>query len=524
VTFTFDLVDQPWLPCRRGPRQALEEVSLSEALMRAHDFQELMGDNPLVTVAAHRLLLAILHRCFGPADAKAWGALWRGGRFPAEPIQKYLDAWRHRFDLFHPERPFYQAPLGFDRARSIACLMFQADNNPTLFDHTTTDAPPALRPAEAARHILAYQAFDFGGIKSAENGKESAKAAPLNQCATVLVRGANLFQSLMLNLHRYAPEHGAPFRFDGTKDAPAWEQADVTRSVDRYPLGYLDILTYQSRRLLLKPELSETGELVVLSTVLMKGYQVPEGHKWQGKETMVPFRRNLKAKSADDPWPPVKFMEGRLFFRDSLALVQSASGDVAPPMVMDWLRELMAGGHLEEAQVLPVDVLGFTVDRAKPLFWKHERFPLPLVLLNSEVLVEGLKEMLEASETGGKAVRRAVYFAAELLLAPTADQDNGRQPDRSEVGRLADSMSPEASYWSLLEPEFHRHVLDLSRSKDDEIDSLLDRWFLQVEGAARRSFDEGLRSLDVSGRSLKAAARGRQTLERALRSLQKTEV
>ncbi len=524
MTFTFDLVDQPWLPCRRGPGQALEEVSLSDALIRAHDFQELVGDNPLVTVAAHRLLLAILHRCFGPADAKAWGTLWKGGRFPADPVKKYLEAWRHRFDLFHQERPFYQAPVGFDRARSIACLKFQADNNPTLFDHTTTDAPPALRPSEAARHLLAYQSFDFGGIKSAENGKESAKAAPLNQCATVLVRGASLFQSLMLNLHRYAPEHGAPFRFDATEDAPAWERADITRSVDRYPIGYLDILTYQSRRILLKPELSEGGDLVVASAVLMKGYQAPEGHEWRGKETMVPFRRYLKATSADAPWPPLRFTEGRHFFRDSLALVQSASGDAAPPKSLDWLRDLMAEGHLEEAQVLPVDVLGFTVDRAKPLFWKHERLPLPLVLLNSEVLVEGLKEMLDASETGGNALRKAVFFAAELLLGPTADQDNGRKPDRGEAGRLADSMSPEASYWSLLEPAFHRHVLDLSRTKCDEFDALLDRWVREVEGAAQRSFDEGLRSLDVSGRSLKAAARGRQTLERALRSLRKAEV
>src|SRR5581483_3989392 len=107
---SFDLIDEPWLPCVR-PDGAAVELGLRQALAGAHELGELYDPSPLVTVALHRLLLAILHRAYrGPAVPAAWRAIWNAGRFDPAVIDAYLDRWRHRFDLFDPERPFYQVP------------------------------------------------------------------------------------------------------------------------------------------------------------------------------------------------------------------------------------------------------------------------------------------------------------------------------------------------------------------------------------------------------------------------------
>ncbi len=71
----FNLVDKPWIPCIRQDGQVVE-LSLRDTLAQAHTLRELGGESPLVTVALHRLLLAILHRVYGPQGYDAWHDLW----------------------------------------------------------------------------------------------------------------------------------------------------------------------------------------------------------------------------------------------------------------------------------------------------------------------------------------------------------------------------------------------------------------------------------------------------------------
>src|SRR3712207_4637964 len=104
---SFNLISEPWIPCRNVDGQ-MEERSLRDALTRAHELRELWDPSPLVTVTLHRLLLAVLHRCFGPANKEAWRALWQAGRFDTGGLDSYFREYRDRFGLFHPERPFYQ--------------------------------------------------------------------------------------------------------------------------------------------------------------------------------------------------------------------------------------------------------------------------------------------------------------------------------------------------------------------------------------------------------------------------------
>lgn len=76
----FNLVDEPWIPCLMLEDNTREELSLGGVFARSREIRELYDPSPLVTVSLHRLLLAILHRNFGPRNLDAWRDLWVRGQ------------------------------------------------------------------------------------------------------------------------------------------------------------------------------------------------------------------------------------------------------------------------------------------------------------------------------------------------------------------------------------------------------------------------------------------------------------
>jgi len=262
----FNLVDQPWIPCLLRDGGKPQELSLRDTLTDAHKIRELSDDSPLVTVSLHRLLLAILHRNFGPASFREWKEWWQRGQWDSDKLNRYFDAWKHRFNLFDKERPFYQV-LRMQNAQGkdvelhpVALLAHEAatGNNATLFDHNFRDAPEAYSAAVTARYLIAHQAFSLGGGVS---HPFNLCHAPLVRGFTVLALGNNLFETLALNLLIYNKERPIP---QLGKDLPVWEQ-DSTRQPDKngtHAQGYIDYLTWQSRRLhLIEPEEEASGVL-----------------------------------------------------------------------------------------------------------------------------------------------------------------------------------------------------------------------------------------------------------------------
>ncbi len=533
--YSFDLVERPWVPAAFDGG-TLAEVGLREVLARAHEIRGIVDPSPLVTAALHRLLLAVLHRVFGPPNVDTWEQLWTAGRLDAARIGAYLSEWRPRFDLFDVKQPFYQAPnLGAEYAGPVSKLAHEqaSGNNTTLFDHSYDGHRSRLGAAEAARLLVAHQAFAVGGLVSLEKGQDSsfksATAAPLAGGAVAMAIGESLFETLLLNLLRYDCAAGAPIPCVG-KDAPAWEQPPLTAAVTRLPLGYLDYLTWQSRRVRLFPAPGPEGA-VVAGVAIMKGAQLaPESKRWD-LETMMAFTEVRKPLPGADPWRTLGFDEARATWRNSTALMHSVNGGTARPRVLAWLGDLAAEGVLDRAAVVPVDLMGLSADKAKVLLWRHERLPLPLSYLDEAhpELVVALRTALEQAEQVDRALRDGVREAIRLSLSPAADHQGGRDADRAAVTAAVDGIAPSRAYWAALEAPF-RELLQALPGDASEFDgrpvygeASLPRWGETLRRVASQAFDAATSRFEGSGRNEKAAARGRLTFERGMAQVFETK-
>ena len=398
---SFNLVEQPWIPCVSVSGR-YESLNLRQVFEYANSISELTYSSPLVTVGLHRLLLAILYRSFdGPGSLDEWHKMWREGWDTAK-LDAYLGSWRHRFDLFDSICPFYQTPyLENVKIHPVSILKEEAasGNNATLFDHSVSDFPDPICPAEAACYVIARQAYSLGGgVSKPFNLSDST----LTRGLTITIVGHNLFETLMLNLVRY--NENAPMSRNGD-DVPTWERDNLPEP-DRkgsIPSGYIDYLTWQSRRIHLIPE---------CSSPIVRWCQVQQNLKLRD-DPLDPFKvyRNDK----DRGFIPVGFREGKALWRDSQVLLQDAdvaSSSSRRPGAVNWLARIISLKGMEDDSVRPkyiLEAVGIATDSGKAasvIFWRHERLPLPLKYLEDEELIDRLRRCTGVDREGKPRLER----------------------------------------------------------------------------------------------------------------------
>lgn len=265
----FNLVDSPWIKVLL-PTAEVQEVSLKDAVLKAHTFVDLAGENQPQNFAVLRMLLALLYTIFCRVDSEGrphplagpdvnvvsieddaeerWRNLWEAEHFPEKPIEDYLAAHYEEFWLFHPTRPFWQAPIQkgihFEAAKLIGDLS-ESNNKIRLFSSRSGAGKKKVPYAEAARWLLFVNAFDDSAAKT---GTGVGWVGKLGMIQAV---GDNLFETLLLNL---------VFLKDGdTKweeaPSPLWERVPrVEPTKIPVPDDPAALLTLPSRRLLLQRE------------------------------------------------------------------------------------------------------------------------------------------------------------------------------------------------------------------------------------------------------------------------------
>jgi len=498
----FSLWSEPWIPVQRLDGKA-DRVSLLEVLTQAHDLRDVLDPSPLVTVALHRLMLALIYRTHRLDGMSDWQRLWKAGRFDEAALTAYGRQHADRFDLIHPTRPFYQVPYMRDeKVHPVAALLLEASsgNNPALFDHGRVEGSTVLPFDRAACYLVAHQAFAIGGGVSKPFNRMDA---PLTKGIVVEPVGESLFETLMLNAIPMERWRGLIPSTEA--DRPFWEEDAPPEPVREgtVPLGPLDYLTWQSRRIHL---VVDQERQVVTGVQIAQRYCLPkEGTRFD------PGKAYVKDDKKQSGWQPLRLQKDRAAWRLTHVLLQPTEDRQAQPEVVAWLaalryRERIGGVRLPKTVSLTVS--GLTTDpklAAKIDLWRREEIGLPLAVVEDPSLVAAVNRLMTVASRVEKHLRRTSealiwaltergHQAEAIRYVWTGSTGSVRMPPT--VAPVARGLGLTLRYWAAMEGPFREA---LWRLPEDGPEAVERAWLEALRRNVRAAMDAVLESLRAGG-------------------------
>ncbi|WP_037558414.1 type I-E CRISPR-associated protein Cse1/CasA [Spirillospora albida] len=469
----FDLTVRPWLPVLREDGTE-DELSLLEVFVEAGQVRRLLGDVPTQELALLRLLLAVLHDVVdGPVDLDDWQRLWEDGLPLDGPdgIAAYLDRHRQRFDLLHPETPFFQTAglrTEKDEVASLDRLVADVPNG-TRFFTMRAHGVQRLSFAEAARWVVHAHAFDTSGIKTGAAGDTRAKGGKVypqgvgwtGNLGGIFVDGANLRETLLLNLIAFDTPG---FRVDAGADRPAWRhpppgpQEMEPLELSRRPGGVRDLYTWQSRRVRLACD--HDG---VTGVVLAYGDPLAPRNMHQ-REPMTAWRRSpAQEKKLGEPqvYLPREHDPAASAWRGLGALVagrvagagqRQEAAEIVRPRILDWVARLTVEGDFPEDFLVRTRLVGAQYGTQQSVIDEvvDDAITMPVVLLHQRDSLLG-QAAIDAVDDAKQAVDVLGDLAADLARAIGADPE----PARAHATTLGFGMldGPFREWLTALSPE-----------------------------------------------------------------------
>lgn len=514
----FNLIDESWIPCI-DPQGNRIEYGIKDTLFNAHKLREICDDSPLVTVAIHRLLLAILYRAYkGPQNMSDWEQLWRKGFFERhKSLDDYFDRWHDRFYLFHDTYPFMQVAgldlneydkhgnIKKDKTDGLMRLASEAPDKSgrILFDHRMGTERPEYEPSQIARMLLATHSYASTGVAS--KGRIGAhpiapsrcKFAPCLQGLVLWLQAENLFQSLLLNLVPYEVKQD---------DLPAWEDNNngiVSAAEESWkrPVRFSGVVQ----------------RYAPLSRFILcldrKSMFFTNGLKAKDDEhdPMMAYRR----ESQKNTYQAVKLQVDKAAWRDVHTFLDKFSTTSKTPDCINFFFRLSQRRILPSHFCPRANVAGIIPDQGKLLLWRHERLPVPADLLANKELIERLGSTILWAENAAKELGNRTGRIAKLYLSPTCEDAAGRQPETSAVKKVLKSIDPQPAFWARLEQHFYKLLEGLPDDWDQQNScwkppaeqTAVNTWRAQVKREAQRALEESIRSLGTTGRAIQSIAR-----------------
>lgn len=489
----YSLLSEPWLPVRLADGRVVS-LGLIEIFQRSTEIVALAETAPPSLVAHYRMLLAILHRAITKrfenwkvADRVRW---YREG-LPVDAVVEYLEAWRDRFWLFHPEHPFMQV-AALDHAEATRdktkpwtqiSLGSANGNTPVVFDHAVDATPGAIPPAQAINTLLGFLQFTPGGLVKTLRGSD--KAGALANTAAVIPVGANLAETLILCLHR--PSQKGPHA-----DLPSWERQPLTvAKLSGDPVhasGPNDRYTRQSRAVLLLAE--DDGDVSWLR--FAAGYPLADDDN--APDPMASFR------SGSNGPVRISFHEGRAMWRDLPAIVPGprAEGETSRSAAVLHQAATLHEADSFNAVFQPVLIAGMASDQAKLLRWRLEQFRLPANLLADADCAIYLQTLVAEAETLFRDLRwLATRMLAQTLPDPSSVDTRKRAQALLSAGPLA------SVYFAAAE----RALPDMTfLIGEHEFDAAAQRWRQSLRGGSLAAWQSVMVGLGSTPRALRAEA------------------
>jgi CRISPR system Cascade subunit CasA len=331
----------------------------------------------------------------------------------------------------------------------------------------------------------------------------------------VLTLGEDLFETLWLNAVICTDRRPIP---DSGEDQPLWERDQRREPVKQgtVPDGYLDYLTWPSRRIRLLPD--EDSEELAFSRM-----QMLQGLKMADVDVFDPLAAYVGNDKGEMVARPVQ--EGRGLWRDShtiLGRIENADESrrdrpARPPETLHQLALRRELGLLGDRDEFRMAVIGLCSDRAKISFWRYETLPLPMAYLEDDQLLDMLDQSIEAAEQAGRSLSSAVRRLAERSTVSSEDA----KPDRDRVAQFVKTTTWNTRFWPRLENPFRRLLVELPGPPDHQRERR-DQWREEVGQVARTVFETLCDDLGTSPRILKAVHEpggARAFLEAGLRKI-----
>ena len=508
MTHTFNLIDEPWIPCLFDDGSH-GELGLRAVLNKAPRIREIAHDSPLFVASIHPILIVILHRVLGGQSERqrdtAWEEWWEQGHFDTDAIDAYFEKWHDRFNLFHPQFPFYQvAGLEMNEASPLFRLAMEENNAPPMFANRASPDWEAPSSALAAQLLVTIQNFALGFGRSSKAriaGKEIeppySADGPLLRGLTVWPSGETLFQTLCLGVvpHELSRE-----------DAPCWELdaphelRDVATKNGREtvaPRGICDFLTLQSRLIRLTPAELD-GKTVV------PGAYFTQGRSLEKDDANRPAFHPLKLyfNSKDAGIVALSLSEGKAIWRNAHTIFDSHARVQHEQNPLSFVAKMT-----EDINFRPnLNVVGMASEPGKAgkfLMWRFDRLPFAPSFLTNPAVVELLKRANEDADLVAGEMR--ARFATVIRTYIAGDKDGGHKPDPDDVKALVSKFDPRRDYWPRLEAHFYDLLNGLSQNPNDE-EPTLRNWRSDIGRAARECLKSACDALGTSPKAISAVA------------------
>lgn len=463
----FNLLDEPWIRVMTEDCK-VQECTLPQVLLESHHYLRLAGELPTQDVAILRLLLAVLHTVFYRMDTdgeedpiedptqaiRRWQELWKAGQFPQAPIQTYLQQWKDRFWLFHPDHPFYQVPSASAGTTYTAAKLngelSESSNKVRLFPVCAGKEKTELNYAAAARWIIHLNGFDDTSAKPKEKGLPSPGAGWMGKLGLVYAEGKTLFETLMLNLILLK---------DGSQlweePAPVWElktPKGAERTEIAMPNNQAELLTLQSRRLLLIREKEQVVGYTLLGGDFFSKINADE-------EQMTLWEHRDGKKNEPGYNQPKRLKPDRQMWRDFSAITGTQDNGKAPG-VMNWIAMLKRKRVLDSNAVTHFRTVGAKYGDKdffiEDVLEDHLDFRISLLEEAGKVWDQLILHKIEQTE---KAARYLSKLAEALYIA------SGGQPDSSTQAARKGQASQ--MYYAAVDVPFRRWLASIDPEQGD---------------------------------------------------------
>lgn len=520
---SFNLLDEPWIRVIRLDGTS-DEVSLLTVFREATDISGIHGEIASQDVAIQRLLLAICHRAMGgPEEMDVWEEYWDDPGKLGRDAAAYLEGYRDRFYLRHPEHPFFQVAgihAASGKTSGLESLIVDVPNGDPFFTTRIAQGLEYISWSEAARWLVHVHAFDPSGIRSGavdDPQAKNGKGFPIGpgwtgQIGVVTVDGENLERTLLLNTVVCEKVDGL-HDVDPAEDIPPWERDPdgPAGSLTLEPTGPVSCYTWQTRRVLLHGDDARVTGLFLGNgdkATPQNRYLVEPMTAWRYSE---PQTKKLKATV----YMPRKLPTDRAFWRGLSTLVAQLSPSITvkgagmvtryrSPGVISFYQELMMNRIVPLSGLIPLHAVGIEYGAQEAVVTElvNDVLSLPAGLLDrsSARLLGVVHDAMEETEGVAFALRN---------LAANLDKARGGSPDTASAAR--DHAG--AAFYQLIDERFPRWLASLDGADPAEA---RDKWRSLLRSEARKQQEALASAVPDTAFAGRGEGKGRMDVGRAL--------